>query len=403
MEPILEVKGIAKRFRIGHRTGGYLNLRESILSAFRFEKQQTEDFWALKDISFEVQAGESIGIIGSNGAGKSTLLKILSKITPPTKGKIISRGRIASLLEVGTGFHPELTGRENIFFNGSLLGMKRKEIETKFDEMVDFSGVEKFLDTPLKHYSSGMQLRLAFAVAAHLDIEILVIDEVLAVGDQEFQKKCLGKMEQVTSSGRTLLFVSHNLGLVKSICQKGITLSKGEVIFSGSSNQAVEFYSNLLTKQETEGPSVSYSYDKSIGIKGVTVNNLNETLHNSPINVGDKWSIKFTLEATSEFKHFIAAVGLISIDDVPIRTMFSTPQNLKAGTYSLEFVHDDVFLAFGMYKISIGLSSREQSLLYIPDCLAFEIVETSDKSVFLRSDPRSGFILNQANVITKIN
>src|SRR5882672_8913317 len=224
MKPILEVKGISKKFLIGQRSESYLSLRERIGSAFRFENQQTEDFWALIDVSFDVYPGESIGIIGRNGAGKSTLLKIFSKITQPTKGKIIARGRIASLLEVGTGFHPELTGRENIFFNGSLLGMKRKEIELKFDEIVDFSGVETFLDTPLKRYSSGMQLRLAFAVAAHLDIEILIVDEVLAVGDLEFQRKCLGKMEQVTSAGRTLLFVSHNMGLVKSICQKGITL-----------------------------------------------------------------------------------------------------------------------------------------------------------------------------------
>src|SRR6267154_5841984 len=173
--------------------------------------------------------GESIGIIGRNGSGKSTLLKILSKITPPTKGEIVSRGRIASLLEVGTGFHPELTGRENIFFNGSLLGMKRAEITSKFDEIVDFSGVEKFLDTPLKHYSSGMQLRLAFAVAAFLEPEILIIDEVLAVGDAEFQKKCLGKMEDVSKSGRTILFVSHNMAAIRALCSFAILLEQGTI------------------------------------------------------------------------------------------------------------------------------------------------------------------------------
>ena len=182
MVPILEVQGIAKKYRIQHLAGGYLSLRERILSTLRFEKSNAEDFWALNDVSFTVNPGESIGIIGRNGAGKSTLLKILSRITPPSKGRILTRGRIASLLEVGTGFHPELTGRENIFFNGSLLGMKRKEIETKFDEIVDFSGTEFFLDTQLKHYSSGMQLRLAFSVAAFLEPEIMVIDEVLAVG-----------------------------------------------------------------------------------------------------------------------------------------------------------------------------------------------------------------------------
>jgi lipopolysaccharide transport system ATP-binding protein len=244
MKPILEIHKLAKKFRIRHQSGGYLSIRERMLSALRFDKKDMEDFWALNEISFEVQPGESIGIIGQNGAGKSTLLKILSKITPPTKGKIVIRGRIASLLEVGTGFHPELTGRENIFFNGSLLGMKKKEIHAKFDEIVDFSGTEKFLDTPLKHYSSGMQLRLAFSVAAFLEPEILIIDEVLAVGDADFQKKCLGKMEDVSSSGRTILFVSHNLDAIEKLCKTSILLSKGTLIAKGPSNQLI---SNYLT------------------------------------------------------------------------------------------------------------------------------------------------------------
>jgi len=196
MQPILEIEHISKKFRIAHQVAPYLSLRENLMEAFKGNRwQNTEEFWELNDVKFSVEQGETIGIIGRNGAGKSTLLKILSKITPPTKGKIISRGRIASLLEVGTGFHFELSGRENIFLNGSILGMKRKEVLEKFDEIVDFSGVEKFLDTPLKHYSNGMQLRLAFAVAAFLEPEILVIDEVLAVGDSEFQKKCISKMD----------------------------------------------------------------------------------------------------------------------------------------------------------------------------------------------------------------
>jgi lipopolysaccharide transport system ATP-binding protein len=242
MKPILEVNNIGKKYRIQHLVGGYMSLRERMANAFRSDKSQTEDFWALNDVSFEMNAGESIGIIGRNGAGKSTLLKILSKITPPTKGKIVSRGRIASLLEVGTGFHPELTGRENIFFNGSLLGMKRMEIAAKFDEIVDFSGVEKFLDTPLKHYSSGMQLRLAFAVAAFLEPEILIIDEVLAVGDAEFQKKCLGKMEDVSKSGRTILFVSHNMGALLQLCKRGIFISSGAIVQDGSMNVVADQY-----------------------------------------------------------------------------------------------------------------------------------------------------------------
>ncbi len=244
MKPILEVHHLAKKYRIKHLAGGYLSLRERMLSILRFNNSSVEDFWAVNDVSFEVQPGESIGIIGRNGAGKSTLLKILSKITPPTKGKIISRGRMASLLEVGTGFHPELTGRENIFFNGSLLGMKRKEIDAKFDEIIDFSGVEKFLDTPLKHYSSGMQLRLAFSVAAFLEPEILVIDEVLAVGDAEFQKKCLGKMEDVTKHGRTILFVSHNMQALSILCKKGIYLKNGKVESTNEINKTIDHYLN---------------------------------------------------------------------------------------------------------------------------------------------------------------
>jgi lipopolysaccharide transport system ATP-binding protein len=227
MKPILEIQNISKQFRIQHEKQAYLSIRDSITGLFNRSEKSTEDFFALRDVSFNVEPGESVGIIGKNGAGKSTLLKILSKITPPSSGKIISRGRIASLLEVGTGFHPELTGRENIFLNGSILGMKRGEIIKRYDEIVDFSGVEKFLDTPLKHYSSGMQLRLAFSVAAFLEPEILVIDEVLAVGDAEFQKKCMGKMDDVSKSGRTILFVSHNMSSLQSLCTKGIVLRNG--------------------------------------------------------------------------------------------------------------------------------------------------------------------------------
>ncbi|MFM7901105.1 MAG: ABC transporter ATP-binding protein [Bacteroidota bacterium] len=200
-EPVIEITNVSKMFNIRHNdSGGYLSLRDKLLGFYKKRKSNDEEFWALRDVSFSVKRGESLAVIGRNGSGKSTLLKILSKITPPTKGSIITRGRMASLLEVGTGFHPELTGSENIYFNGSLLGMTKAEIDSKFDEIVDFSGVEKFLDTPLKWYSSGMQLRLAFSVAAFLDSEILIIDEVLAVGDIDFQKKCLDKMEHVTKS-----------------------------------------------------------------------------------------------------------------------------------------------------------------------------------------------------------
>ncbi len=227
MKPILEIQRISKKFIINHELQPYLSLRDSLTNVFKKTKT-SEEFWALKDVSFNVNQGDTVGIVGKNGAGKSTLLKILSKITPPTDGKIIGRGRIASLLEVGTGFHPELNGRENIFMNGSILGMRRSEILKNFDAIVDFAGVEKFIDTPLKHYSSGMQLRLAFAVAAFLENEILIIDEVLAVGDAEFQKKCMGKMEDVSKSGRTILFVSHSMNAIQSLCKRGVFLEKGK-------------------------------------------------------------------------------------------------------------------------------------------------------------------------------
>jgi lipopolysaccharide transport system ATP-binding protein len=272
MNSILQVENISKTYRIKHLEGAgqYLSFRERLGSIFR-SNVTSESFHALNDVSFEVAKGESLGIIGKNGAGKSTLLKILSKITKPSKGRIVTRGRVASLLEVGTGFHPELSGRENIFFNGSLLGMKRKEIAARFDEIVSFSGTENFLDSPLKHYSSGMQLRLAFAVAAFLEPEILIIDEVLAVGDAEFQKRCLGKMEDVTRSGRTILFVSHNMTAVRSLCSRTIVLDKGQISFSGSAVQAIDRYLSL-SSQKFGAPGVfdlSSHSDKKIQSRGL--------------------------------------------------------------------------------------------------------------------------------------
>lgn len=249
MKPILEINNISKKFRIQHEKQPYLSIREAIASLFKSNSKSMEDFYALEDVSFNVEQGDTIGIIGKNGAGKSTLLKILSKITPPTSGKIISRGRIASLLEVGTGFHPELSGRENVYLNGSILGMKRQEIQRNFDSIVDFAGIEKFIDTPLKHYSSGMQLRLAFAVAAFLENEILIIDEVLAVGDAEFQKKCMGKMEDVSKSGRTILFVSHNMGAITQLCEKAVLLKQGKVVLSSDTKSVLSHYINSENDQ----------------------------------------------------------------------------------------------------------------------------------------------------------
>ncbi|MDO8512128.1 MAG: ABC transporter ATP-binding protein [bacterium] len=253
MEPIISAEKIAKRYKIGEHREMYHTLSDSLLhtikkplnylkSGFKNQNKKTEDFWALKDISFSIARGEAVGIIGRNGAGKSTLLKILSRITDPTYGQIIMRGRVASLLEVGTGFHPELTGRENIYLNGSVLGMKKREIDKKFDEIVEFAEITKFIDTPIKRYSSGMYTRLAFAVAANLDPEILVVDEVLSVGDIEFQKKCLGKMDNIAANGRTVIYVSHQLESLALLCNRCLLLDKGELIADGASRKIIDLY-----------------------------------------------------------------------------------------------------------------------------------------------------------------
>lgn len=244
---VIKAEGIGKSYLIGHQSKErYVALRDVIVNKIRnFQsraRKDTEEFWALKDISFEVKKGERIGIIGRNGAGKSTLLKILSRITEPTTGRVSIKGRVASLLEVGTGFHPELTGRENIYLNGAILGMTRQEIKRKFDEIVDFAEVEKFLDTPVKRFSSGMYVRLAFAVAAHLEPEILVVDEVLAVGDAQFQKKCLGKMEDVAKEGRTVLFVSHNMAAIENLCERVILIDNGRVVMQNSAITTIQYY-----------------------------------------------------------------------------------------------------------------------------------------------------------------
>lgn len=281
---IIEIKNLSKQYSIGvDKT--YKTLCDSFMSAVKKplntlkDRRRSDDtFWALKGVSFNVEPGEVLGVIGRNGAGKSTLLKVLSRITYPTEGEIRMRGRVGSLLEVGTGFHPELTGRENIYFNGAILGMKKWEIDSKFDDIVKFSGVEKFLDTPVKRYSSGMNVRLAFSVAAHLEPEILVVDEVLAVGDMEFQKKCLKKMEDISKGeGRTVLFVSHNMAAIESLCSRAILLEKGKITFDGDTKEAISRYlekskclAQLPIKERTdrEGNGNLKIVDIVIGVEG---------------------------------------------------------------------------------------------------------------------------------------
>jgi len=260
MKPIIKVEGISKQFRINPSEATsvrYDTLRESLVklvrSAFRRDNGKPDaTIWALKGVSFDVLPGEVMGIIGRNGAGKSTLLKILSRIIEPTSGRVELYGRVASLLEVGTGFHPDLSGRENVYLNGAILGMRHREIDSRFDEIVAFAEVEKFIDTAVKHYSSGMYLRLAFAVAAHLDPEILIVDEVLAVGDANFQRKCLGKMDDVTRSGRTVLLVTHNLGMVRQHCRCAILLEGGQIAKTGPADEVIDYYDALCNSLQAD-------------------------------------------------------------------------------------------------------------------------------------------------------
>lgn len=371
MKPILEIKNISKKFRIRHEQQPYLSLRDSLTSVFKnpFHQPSYEAFWALKDVSFDVFPGESIGIIGKNGAGKSTLLKILSKITPPSEGKIISRGRIASLLEVGTGFHPELTGRENIFLNGSILGMKRKEIQNKFDEIVDFSGVEKFLDTPLKHYSSGMQLRLAFAVAAFLEPEILLVDEVLAVGDAEFQKKCLGKMDEVTKNGRTILFVSHNIGALQHLCKRGIILKKGMVDFSGMVRESTEYYLHSIlsdSSKNTNQPNVLFdspnakSGNAEMSIIKISLHDENGKAK-SVVATWDNVGFRIEYKSKKRIEHGSVVLQVKTFDGAILLLLSTQPDStlplqIKEGKYLVECMIKKLPLASGNYLISAGLA-----------------------------------------------
>jgi homopolymeric O-antigen transport system ATP-binding protein len=278
MKPIIKVENLSKRYKIG-RTTAHGSIRDAVYGVIRSPlslirrngKSGDNTFWAIKDVSFDVMPGEVVGIVGRNGAGKSTLLKILSRITEPTIGQVDFYGRVASLLEVGTGFHPELTGRENIYLNGAILGMKRSEIERKFDEIVDFSEIERFIDTPVKHFSSGMYVRLAFAVAAHLDPEILIVDEVLAVGDFAFQQKCLDRMHAFGREGRTVIFVTHDMSVLSRLCQKGILLREGRVVAEGEMKAVIKNYMNsgFTSRQEWARASIDVGVD--VGVHGLII------------------------------------------------------------------------------------------------------------------------------------
>lgn len=353
---IITVDNLSKRYRIGRQGRGWDSglrhaLTDMVTRPFRRHKKVKEDeteFWALKDVSFEVEEGEVLGIIGRNGAGKSTLLKILSRITWPTSGEVRMRGRVASLLEVGTGFHPELTGRENIYLNGSILGMTRAEVKKKFDEIVAFSEIEKFLDTPVKRYSSGMYVRLAFAVAAHLEPEILLVDEVLAVGDAEFQKKCLGKMGEVAKGGRTVLFVSHNMMSVKSLCEKCLLLEEGLLKMHGTIEKVIENY--LSHGNEKKGGDYNlenWKYRQGTGeIKILNARMLNDKGESSDLFYqGCPMSVEFTFISMIEKEIYFSAAILTS-DGIRVIHLDQYDGGSK-----------NVIVSKGMYKVRVNINS----------------------------------------------
>lgn len=348
----------------------------------RTSKGDSDWVWAIRDISFDVKAGEVLGIIGRNGAGKSTLLKILSKVTTPSSGRIKTKGRIASLLEVGTGFHPDLTGRENVFLNGAILGMTKTEIKSKFDEIVDFSGVERYIDTPVKRYSSGMYVRLAFAVAAFLEPEILIVDEVLAVGDAEFQKKCLGRMKDVSvNDGRTVLFVSHNMAAVKSLCTKGIVIQQGNLVYSGTQLQAVNFY------QTNHQSNSSFKHPGAIDTAPGNSNTRILKFEVIP-RTGDVLSIYSGIDFYLEFyndkenKNIDLTFELENQDNIMIfhyGTIITSTNDSKRGIYSIKCSLPTKYLNAATYSVSMIFGENQRYVLYsVRDFVTFEVLsETS--------------------------
>ncbi len=411
----IRVENLGKLYRIGTQRARYKTLRESLTSAladpfrrWRDGRRETEDrstssqspvpgpgstsprprspvpglddtIWALKDVSFEVKQGEVVGIIGRNGAGKSTLLKILSRITAPTEGRVEVFGRVGSLLEVGTGFHPELTGRENIYLNGAILGMHKLEIEYKFDEIVAFAEVEKFIDTPVKHYSSGMYVRLAFAVAAHLEPEILLVDEVLAVGDAAFQRKCLGKMGEVAKGGRTVLFVSHNLGAVRSLCSRVLWLDEGGLSMTGLPPAIIDSYLKLMLAPSSPVLALDSSprrpgFGDRFRLRNVEFNGGGPLLHGEPLSVRIHYVVRGEVHGVSLGFGFstLDGVRLISIDS----DLLGIRRDLSKDAHGFaEAKVESLLLQPGHYTLDVGARSGDNNALdYLPGCAQVEVL-----------------------------
>jgi lipopolysaccharide transport system ATP-binding protein len=386
---VIRVENLGKKYVIGHRSSesyaalrdvlanGARNFGRKILGRDDGAESATEEFWALKDVSLEISQGDRVGIIGRNGAGKSTLLKILSRITEPSLGRIRLKGRVASLLEVGTGFHPELTGRENIFLNGSIIGMSRQEIKAKFDEIVAFAEIDKFLDTPVKRYSSGMYVRLAFAVSAHLQTDILVVDEVLAVGDAEFQKKCMGKMEEVsTGQGRTVLFVSHQLGAIRRLCTSACLLSGGMTDGIVPVETALHAYTASMRESpfdlDVSGVRRSNDFGEIARITRITVP------PDEPLRYGDPLKIVFQVESSSLLKDVIIGFAFDSLDGYRVMTVDSDNSgpklSLEAGVHEVCLEIDRNPLHPTTYSCGAAVFSRGQVIDTLPNCATWEVM-----------------------------
>ena len=395
-DSVIKVEGLGKKYILGQQQDNqkYSTLRDAVAngakgftqrfnrSRSKNEEKLSSEFWALKDVSFEIKQGDRVGIVGRNGAGKSTLLKVLSRITEPSEGRINIKGRVASLLEVGTGFHPELTGRENIYLNGAILGMKKAEINQKFDEIVSFAEVERFLDTPVKRYSSGMYVRLAFAVAAHLEPEVLIVDEVLAVGDSAFQKKCLGKIKDVSKEGRTVLFVSHNMSTVTSLCERAVWLIDGQVHMEGSSEHITSQYLTYGAESSGDISIPKKRSDEKFRFKRLTLLDSQAQI-TSIFDLRKPITVRLEYELNQQIKNLEISLRVYNFMGIPIFTTnrsSSLSSDVATGSHVSQIEIPQLFLSPGIYSITIGAHVPTVEVLSIYESLVnFEVEETGSK------------------------